>query len=258
MADFPVVDHHAEFDDVKINIKVDTSLLDKNAKRYARNLAFSTAQALNDAAKEAQKRIRDGLRQRFHVRQAQFLDRSIKIFAFANARANRPYAEIGVDNKPRFLLSIFEEGGARLPFVGKHVAVPITGQAARPSISDPVRTDLTFQSLAFRKSKTTVTAAGRAVLKARRAAGNRKRKLSGDYLIWRGNARTFILPQTRRAPLGGVFQRVGPGRDDIRLIYSFKSNVRLRAALDFVSTSQQSFSDVFQESFYRRFYRLNA
>jgi hypothetical protein len=243
---------------MKIDIKVDTSLLDKNAKRYAKNLAFSTAQALNDAAKEAQKRIRDGLRQRFHVRKAQFLDRSIKIFAFANVNANRPYAEIGVDNKPRFLLSIFEEGGARLPFIGKNVAVPITGQAARPSINDSVRPDLYFTALNFRKSRTTITARGREVLKARRAAGNRKRKLSGDYLIWRGNQRTFILPQTRRAPIGGVFQRVGPGKDDIRMIYSFKSNVRLRAALDFVSTSQRSFNDVFQESFYRRFYRLNA
>lgn len=243
---------------MKIDIKVDTSLLDKNAKRYAKNLAFSTAQALNDAAKEAQKRIRDGMRTRFHIRKPQFMDRSIKIFAFANARANRPYAEIGVDNKPRLLLSIFEEGGARLPFVGRNVAVPITGQAARPSAGDSVRPDLYFQALNFRKSRTTATKAGKAVLAARRAAGNRKRKLGGEYLIWRGAARTFILPQSRRAPLGGVFQRVGPGKDDIRLIYSFKANVRLKAALDFVSTSQQAFSDVFQESFYRRFYRLNA
>jgi hypothetical protein len=243
---------------MQVNIKVDTSLLDKNAKRYAKNLAFSTAQALNDTAKVAQSRIRANVHTRFHVRKAQFVDRSIKIFAFANAGANRPYAEIGVDNKPRFILSLFEEGGARLPFVGKNVAVPITGQAARPSLDSNVRADLQFQSLNFRKSKTTVTARGREVLKARRASGNRKRKLSGDYLIWRGNQRTFILPQTRRAPLGGVFQRVGPGKDDIRLIYSFKSNVRLKAALDFVSTSEQAFSDVFQESFYRRFYRLNA
>lgn len=243
---------------MKIDIKVDTSLLDKNAKRYAKNLAFSTAQALNDAAKEAQTRIRSNLRTQFHVRQPQFLDRSIKIFAFASATANRPYAEIGVDNKPRLLLSIFEEGGARLPFVGKHVAVPITGQAARPSDADGVRPDFYFQALNFRKSKTTATKAGKAILAARRAAGIRKRKLGGEYLIWRGNQRTFILPHTRRAPLGGVFQRVGPGKDDIRLVYSFKSNVRLKAALNFIGTTERTFADLFNEAFYRRFYRLNA
>jgi hypothetical protein len=243
---------------MKIDINVDTSILDKNAKRYVKNLAFSTAQAINDVAKEAQSRIRNGMRVNFHIRKPQFMDRSIKIFAFANARSNRPYAEIGVDNKPRLLLSLFEEGGARLPFIGKNVAVPITGQAAKPSESDGVRPDMYFRALNFRKSKTTATKAGKAVLAARRASGNRKRKLGGEYLIWRGDKRTFILPQTKRAPLGGVFQRVGPGKDDIRLIYSFKSNVRLRAALNFVGTTETTFSDLFQEAFYRRFYRLNA
>lgn len=244
---------------MQINCTVDTSLLDRNAKRYAKNLAYSTAQALNDAAKEAQSRIRGSLREKFHIRNAAFMDRTIKIMAFANVSANRPFAEIGVDNtKKRLILSLFEEGGARLPFVGRNVAIPVTGQAARPSISDTVRSDLTFQAMNFRRSKTTSTAAGRAVLKARRSAGNKKRRLGGEYLIWRGNNRTFILPSTKRAPLGGVFQRVGPGKDDIRLIYSFKANVRLRAALGFVDATTQAFNDTFRESFYRRFYRLNA
>jgi hypothetical protein len=241
---------------MKIDIKIDTSLLDQNAKRYTKNLAFSTAQAINDAAREGQNRIRANMRDKFHIRQPQVMDRAIKIFAFANARSNRPFAEIGVDNKPRLLLSIFEEGGARLPYVGKHVAVPITGQAARPGISDSVREQFTFQALNFRRSKTVATQHGKSVLAARRAEGNRKRRLSGGDLIWRGDQRTFILPATRRAPLGGVFQRVGPGKDDIRLIYSFKANVRLRAALDFVSTTEQAFNDVFTEAFYTRFYRL--
>lgn len=244
---------------MQIHCRVDTSLLDKNAKRYAKNLAYSTAQGLNDVAKEAQSRIRAHLRERFHIRDAVFMDRTIKIFSFANVGAQRPYAVLGVDNsKKNLILSLFEEGGARLPFVGRNVAVPVTGQAARPSATATVRPDLTFQAMAFRRSKTVATQAGRAELKARRSAGNRKRRLGGDYLIWRGNSRTFILPHTKRAPLGGVFQRVGPGRDDIRLIYSFKANVRLRAALSFVDTTELTFSQTFADAFYRRFYRLNA
>jgi hypothetical protein len=244
---------------MQINCTVDTSLLDKNAKRYTKNLAFSTAQALNDVAKAAQSRIRASLRERFHIRQAAFMDRTIKIFAFANVTANRPFAELGVDNsKKNLILSLFEEGGARLPFIGRNVAIPITGQAARPSVTDTVRPDLTFQAMNFRRSKTVTTSAGRDVLKARRKAGNRKRRLGGEYLIWQGENRTFILPATKRAPLGGVFQRVGPGKDDLRLIYSFKANVRLRAALGFVDATTQTFNDMFRESFYRRFYRLNA
>jgi hypothetical protein len=241
---------------MRVDCTVDTSLLDKNAKRYAKNLAYSTAQALNDTAKEAQRRIREHLRVVFHVRKAQFLDRTIKIFVFANVQASRPYLEIGVDSsKPRFLLAMFEKGGARLPFVGRNVAVPVVGQAARPSVEDSVRPDLAFQALNFRKGP--VTQAGRAVLAARKAVKNRKRKLAGNYYVWQGQQRTFILTQTRRAPLGGVFQRVGPKRDDIRLIYSFRASVRIAAALDFVQTSKITFNDVFQEAFYRRFYRLN-
>lgn len=246
---------------MQINVRVDTSLLDKNAKRYAKNLAFSTAQALNDAAKDAQRQIRANLRERFHIRNAVFMDRTIKIFAFASVQSSRPFAEIGVDNsKKNLILSLFEDGGARLPFIGKNVAVPITGQAARPSVSDSVRPDLTFQALNFRRGPIVRTGAGANAWASQRAARKRgiRGKLSNEYFVWQGDQRTFILFNTKRAPLGGVFQRVGPHRDDIRMLYSFKANVRLRAALDFVATTDTAFNNTFSEAFYRRFYRLNA
>lgn len=246
---------------MQINCRVDTSLLDKNAKRYAKNLAFSTAQALNDAAKDAQRQIRANLRERFHIRNAVFMDRTIKIFAFANVQASRPFAEIGVDNsKKNLILSLFEDGGARLPFIGRNVAIPITGQAARPSVSDSVRPDLTFQALNFRRGPIVKTHAGVNAWASQRAARKRgiKGKIANEYFVWQGDQRTFILFNTKRAPLGGVFQRVGPKRDDIRLIYSFKANVRLRAALDFVSTTDTAFNRTFSEAFYRRFFRLGT
>jgi hypothetical protein len=101
-----------------------------------------------------------------------------------------------------------------------------------------------------------VTQAGRAVLAARKAKGIRKRKLGGQYYVWQGNQRTFILPHTRRAPLGGVFQRVGPKRDDVRMIYAFKQGVPLKAILAFVATTESAFRDVFNEQFAKSFYRL--
>lgn len=246
---------------MQINVSVDTSVLDKNVKRYQKNLAFSTAQSINDVAKAAQSQIRMNLQQQFHIRNKTFMDRTIKIFAFASATANRPYAEIGVDNsKSRLILSMFEQGGARLPFVGKNVAIPVTGQAARPSVSDSVRPDLTFQSLNFTRGPIVRTARGADAWARQRIAKKRgiKGKLANEYFVWQGAQRTFILFNTKRAPLGGVFQRVGPKRDDIRLIYSFKANVRLRAALDFVSTTEKSFNTTFRNAFARRFYRLNA
>jgi hypothetical protein len=246
---------------MQINISVDTSLLDKNAKRYAKNLAYSSAQAINDVAKAAQTEIRGNLRERFHIRNPAFMDRTIKIFAFANVAAARPFAEIGIDNSKRHLiLSMFEEGGARLPFVGRNVAVPVTGQAARPSVDDSVRSDLTFAALNFVRGPIKRTAQGADAWARHRIARKRgiKGKIASEYFVWQGAKRTFILFNTRRAPLGGVYQRVGPKRDDIRLIYSFKANVRLRAALNFVATTERTFNTTFTNAFYRRFYRLNA
>lgn len=236
---------------MRIDCKIDTSFLDKEAERYQKNLAYSTKQALDDTVKEAQRRIRAHLRERFHIRKPEFMDRSIKILAFANVKANRPFAELGIDNKKKLLLSLFEEGGPRGAFVGKNVAIPITGQAARSNIDQSVRPDMTFQALNFGFGP----AGGVARTKTGRVS-KKQPKGTGGYRFWQGQQRTFILAHSARAPLGGVFQRVGPKRDDIRLIYSFKQNVQLRAALDFVASSEAVFNEVFADAFYRHFLRF--
>jgi ribosomal protein L34 len=239
---------------MQINVDFDTSVLDKTAKRYEKNLAYSVAQSINAAALEAQKRVRAHLREVFHIRRGDFIDRTVKVFAFASVGKDRIYAEIGIDNKPRLILSMFETGGTRLPFKGKGQAVPVTGQVARPNAAASVNPAYTFQALNFKRGP--VTAHGRRVLSARRAKGINKRKLSGQYYVWQGANRTFILQATRRAPFGGVFQRVGPRRDDIRLIYSFKRTVALRKALAFVETSREAYERVFKDTFVQKFFRL--
>ena len=239
---------------MQIKVNFDTSVLDRTAKRYEKNLAFSTAQAINDSAKEAQRRIRASLRAAFHVRKSAFLDRAIKIFAFASVGQNRVYAELGIDNKPRLLLSMFQTGGARLPFVGKSQAVPISGQVARPSVASSVNPAYEFGALHF--SRGPITQAGRKVLTARKAAKDRKRRLSGNYYVWQGGNRTFILQQSKGAPFGGVFQRIGPKSDDLRLIYSFRRSVQLKKALSFIEIAQQTYEEVFKDTFVRKFFRI--
>lgn len=240
---------------MKIECNFDTTLLERTAQRYEKNLAYSTAQALRQTALEAQSRIRAQLRQRFQIRKPEFMDRTIKIFAWPSVNQQRIYAEIGVDNSKRgLLLPIFETGGTKTPVMGKNVGVPITGSAARPSFGSPVSPAFTFRALNFHRGSPTQE--GRKILAARRAKGIRKRRLGGQYYIWLGNNRTFILTSTKRAPNGGVFQRVGPGRDDIRLIYSFKPNVRLKKALDFVETSRATYEEIFGRTLVAKFYRL--
>lgn len=239
---------------LKIGVEFDLSVLDKTAERYEKNLAYSVAQALNATVREVQTEIRAQLRSTFQVRKADFMDRSIKIFAFASVNKDRAFAEIGIDSKPRLLLPIFETGGTRGPFRGANTAIPVIGGPARPSFASPINPAFTFQALNFRRGP--VSQAGKAVLADRRAQGIRKRKLAGQYYVWQGEQRTFILPHTDKAPNGGVFQRIGPGRDDIRLIYSFRPNVQLRKALNFVDTAQAVYERTFGEQFVSKFYRL--
>jgi hypothetical protein len=63
---------------------------------------------------------------------------------------------------------------------------------------------------------------------------------------WKGALRTFLLTQTAQAPKGGVFQRVGPGRGDIRMVYSFKPPFRLDRRLQFVESGMRIADRVFQ------------
>src|SRR4029077_17327319 len=69
---------------------------------------------------------------------------------------------------------------------------------------------------------------------------------SSGKVQWKGTQRTFLLTETAKSRLGGVFQRVGPGRDDIRMVYSFKPAMRLKRRLRFVDTGRQIADRYFQ------------
>ncbi|MCI0620296.1 MAG: hypothetical protein L0387_01240 [Acidobacteria bacterium] len=213
---------------MKINVKIDTKALKATTQREARRLAFSTAQALNETAKEVQTAERVQLDRTFQVRKAGFIYRLIKITSWASARQGRPYAEVAVDNtKKRVLLSTFEEGGVKEPAKGKHVAVPITGEAARPSFASTIEEGLTFKGMKFRKH---VTKRGK--------------------VQWKGRRGTFIIPDL------GVLQRTaGKAKSSIaRVIYSFQNRPKLKAVLNFVETARATFDRQWERQF-RRAYR---
>jgi hypothetical protein len=245
---------------MQINIKVDTFRFNDLAKNYPRNLAYSTAQALNDTARDAQDQIRDEIAQHFHVRSSRtmgLLRRSIKIMAFANVRSNRPYAILGVDNKPRLLLSMFEEGGRREPWVGRRAAVPRVGSGgARASIESPINSAWLIKSLNMHKGPTvprkTLSSNPRNV---RRRSGNRS-----NYQFWQGASQTFMLERTKRAAYGGIFRRVEKGAGDgaIKMLYSFRPQVPVPAVLEFYTTAGRVFASRFTAHLDRRFYRLRG
>lgn len=247
-----------------IRVKVDTARFNDLAKNYPRNLAFSTANAINDTAKDAQKAIREHMAQVFHIRSANskaFLDRSIKIMVWANVRGGRPYAIIGIDNKASGrrakLLSMFEEGGTRTAQVGRRVAVPRVGTGgARPSIESQINPNWLIQSLNMHKAPT----APRHALSGNPRNVKRRKGQASSYQFWQGANGTFMLERSARAPYGGIFRRESAGKGDgaIRMLYSFRPSVPLPAVLSFVETTGQVFEARFMSNLNRRFYHLRG
>jgi hypothetical protein len=208
---------------MKIDVKIDTEGLKKKTLREQKRLAYSVSQALNQTAQEIQTEMRVELDKKFTVRKAQFMYRLIKIFTFANPRKDIPYAEVGIDNsKARTLLSLFDEGvtdSTRQPAVGRQIAVPLTGEAARVRFADPVADALTFKKLNLKPDA----------------------KQGGKPGWLFGNLHTYLVPGV------GVFQRVSSVVSD--LIYSFQKPMKLKKRLNLFRTAQQ----VFNREFYKRF-----
>lgn len=237
-----------------LKLTVDLSLLDEKAKNFEKNLAFSVAQALRETALTIQTKIRNNIKARFKLRKNDFILKRIKISAWPSVKQERPYAIIEVNNNVRgspLLLGKFEEGGQKDPVVGKHVGVPITGQVARPSWDQNVNArQYGFRALNFQQKDL------REVNRKPNAKRKKNRANSKPYMIWMGRQRTFILNKTRSSPYGGVFQRIGPKHDDIRMIYSFRGAVRLKKTLGFIETARSTYQADFQEEFYRRFLHI--
>lgn len=201
-----------------------------------------------------------------HMRRQGFVIRNTKFFFggggkrggvannisdFANAKQGKVWGRIDVrasnaGTARRLLLRQFEAGGARKPSTpgAKATAVPLLGRPARPSMAQGVVPSYTFAGLKFQKY-----VGGKRVVRKMRGRHKRGQGLLGEYgrlsldgiggsVQWKGSLRTFILPKSRNAPHGGVFQRVGRGRGAIREIYSFVHDPQLPAILKFTENAQ--------------------
>jgi hypothetical protein len=214
---------------MQIRVKIDAAALKARTEREAKRLAFSTAQALNETAKEIQTAERVNLDRKFTIRKAGFMYHLIKITAFASPRKGRPFAEVAIDpTKKRVLLGIFERGGERLPAKGKNVAVPVTGGPARPTFPQPVQEQFTFKALKLRR---------------------KQRRRAGAQPQIKGQQHTFLIPGA------GVFQRV---RDTVRAVYLFIRRPKLDKRLEFEPIARRIFSREWEKQFRKAFQRKES
>lgn len=175
--------------DIKVNI--DTDAVVKLTAAVIRQFPYAANNAITRTAKEAVGAGRKELIADLQVRKEFILNR-IRILQYS--KVSNLTAIIGVDTKVRgtpLILGFLEQSGEKQPTRGSDIAIPLTGEAARPTFPQSVPTSLRYLNLRFQ---------------------NRK-----------GRKKTFIVPNV------GIFQRVASGNspDATALIYSFKPSARL-------------------------------
>jgi hypothetical protein len=228
-----------------VHLDYDDSELLQRMRNGEKKTVYVVVNGINNTLLRAQSAIQAHVRQSMMVRKPEFVLRQaayISPSSFASVPRGQLWGEVAVGQKERLLLAEFEEGGQREPFKGKNMAVAVVGQAARPAWSASVRPDFTFTSLSIvrvRAGKVERTKKGRARRERVRGLGFRAHISRTGLVQFKGARRTFILTHTKQAPLGGVFQRVGPKEDDIRMIYSFRPAAHLDARLKFVPTAME-------------------
>lgn len=201
---------------MQVDVDIDTAGLDGKSLREQKRLAFNVAQALNNVGRTAQTDVRTHMQQVFQLRANSGQDRKFLLdrikLAFASVKKDLAFVTLYVDqSKKRLLLAGYEDGSLRTGFVGANVAVPNPSVARiGGSVAGAVDPQLTFKKLNLKR---TVTKSG--------------------AVQWKGKQRTFEA-WTPAAPKGAVFQRFGPGRDDIRIVYKFDAPFHLKRMLEMV------------------------
>ena len=218
---------------MQINVNVDLSGWQLKTLREEKRLAYNLSEALNNTAKAFQLAMRNAISEKFHLRDdpqktRRFLLQQILIKPFASPKKGVMYVEISVAQKARLLLAAYEAGERRQGFVGRDSAVPNPATAREGGqFGGVIKTEVRFKNL--RLKPFTVHSLTRP-----------------DTVQYKGKDRTFQLGSTAMNPAGGVYQRVGPKPDDIRLLYSYKTAFKLKAILDFLSTAEITMNERFK------------
>lgn len=199
-------------------------------KNAGKRMNYALAYAINDTLREVQSVVRSHVSANFTLRKPEFVLREASILKFARPADPNMQGKAFVGQKRRMILYAFEKGGSRAaamaqtraPMKGKRAAVPIKGGPARPTFRSEVPPDMRFMQLKLKQKKNTRSRLKSTNDLAATGAGT-----------FKGERRTFIIQKSSRQPEGGVYQRTGPGRRDIRLLYAFVPNQQIPRRLNF-------------------------
>lgn len=197
-----------------ITISVDATPALNYLASTVRQLPYATATALNQTAKDAQAAIQREIASRFVLRQPRWILQGVKIEQFVKKSSAQFAIAIRLDPS-RQLLAKFEDGGIKAASdPNRPIAVPTTA----------IRPDFALQP----PRGLYPTALG--ITPYRQIAGGFKTRglhtTNRGLVVLRGKQRTFVLTHNDRGVrVEGVYQRTGPGKHDIRLIWTYEGRI---------------------------------
>lgn len=240
---------------LKLDVDVDATRLLRDLPNAEKRIAFSVQAGLNRTIGRMREGVVARVASRFTVRDRtrNFLIGSpgrpggiVARTTLASVAGGRAFAEIFIGETSKggpFLVPRFEEGGTKRPTTpgAKALFTPITGTARGGGFGRSVDPQLTFAGMKLKAYQ------GGKRLRRRTRRGLTDVGLLGEFgrvqtpltgVQWKGQDRTFLLPHTRRAPLGAAFQRFGPRRDDIRTIWKGIAPWTIPSDLGWKSTAE--------------------
>lgn len=219
-----------------INVKFEPVGFKEVSEKVSRNIAFSCVQGINDTLKDIQKRERIELAQELMLRtpnSKKFLENQVAKISFATLNQNakggaRAYGEVYINKVGGgkkggvLLLNALAVGGIkREPAKGSVIAQPITGSPARPSAGSSIAKSLTFTQMKLKKTKTA------------KVGGSGTSGAGNADVGYKGKNGTFTIAGS------GVYQRIGSGKNDIRMIYDYRDRQVIGKELDWYDVANQ-------------------
>lgn len=202
--------------------------------------------------------------------------RTVKIekYDFANKR-NPTAFRISIDatrtksGGRRDYLAKFELGGQKEAADDMVAPIAIPSKVLRPSFRDLVKSKFSPQNLRLTPKRGTVGVFSTEEGKRKNIFGTlpaRQTLTRGGVVQWKGKLRTFMLDprfhgQQRGGegdPTWGVYQRTGPGKHDIQLLWAYKSAIPIPKRLAFQPTIEQAITQGFQMQFASAYARATA
>jgi hypothetical protein len=210
-------------------------ILERMTQLEQRRLPFAVSLALNKTAKEFQQAMRVGISRRFTLRRPAFILGLVHIprGGASNVKAGRYTAEIVVGGsepgsksfRSRGLLAKFEGGGQKQSR-DEMMPVAVPTPSLRPSFAEMVPRALFPKNLRLQERRTPDGTLGPKV----HVTGTGKAQI-------KGKRRTFVLGQPGQRGWG-VFQRTGPKKGDIRMLWSYRMRVPIPRRLQFADTAR--------------------